>query len=35
MDTRSPGFRALVEAEKAKSGGILTACDVQIPVRLG
>jgi peptidylprolyl isomerase len=35
MDTRSPGFKALVEAEKAKAGGILTACDVQIPVRLG
>ncbi|NBU28026.1 MAG: peptidylprolyl isomerase, partial [Caulobacteraceae bacterium] len=34
MDTRSPGFKALVEAEKAKAGGVLTACDVEIPVRV-
>ena len=35
VDTRSPGFKALVEAQKAAKGGPLTICDVEIPVKVG
>jgi peptidylprolyl isomerase len=35
VDTRSPGFKALVEAQKAASKSPLTICDVQIPVKVG
>ncbi len=35
VDTRSPGFKALVEAQKAAKGGMLTVCDVEIPAKVG
>ena len=35
VDTRSPGFKALVEAQKAARGGTLTICDVEIPAKVG
>ncbi len=35
VDTRSPGFKALVEAQKAASATPLTVCDVQIPAKVG
>ncbi|MDO9336538.1 MAG: peptidylprolyl isomerase [Caulobacter sp.] len=35
IDTRSPGFKALVEAQKAASPTPLTVCDVEIPVKVG
>jgi peptidylprolyl isomerase len=35
VDTRSPGFKALVEAQKATRGGTLTICDVEIPAKVG
>jgi len=35
VDTRSPGFQALVAAQKARVGGALTVCDVEIPAKVG
>lgn len=35
VDTRSPGFKTLVEAQKAAKGGVLTVCDVEIPAKVG
>lgn len=35
VDTRSPGFKTLVAAQKAARGGTLTICDVEIPVKVG
>jgi peptidylprolyl isomerase len=35
IDTRSPGFKAYVEAERTKRGGVLTVCDVTIPAKVG
>jgi hypothetical protein len=35
VDTRSPGFKALVEAQKAASTSPLTICDVEIPAKVG
>jgi peptidylprolyl isomerase len=35
LDTRGPGFKALVDAQRAKAGGTLTICDVEIPAKVG
>ncbi len=35
VDTRSPGFKALVEAQRAAAKSPLTICDVEIPVKVG
>lgn len=35
VDTRSPGFQAMVAAQKAKAGGALTICDIEIPAKVG
>ncbi|MBI1406775.1 MAG: peptidylprolyl isomerase [Caulobacter sp.] len=35
VDTRSPGFRTMVAAQKAAAGGVLTICDVEIPAKVG
>ncbi|WGM38605.1 peptidylprolyl isomerase [Caulobacter sp. NIBR1757] len=35
VDTRSPGFKALVEAQRAASKSPLTICDVEIPAKVG
>jgi peptidylprolyl isomerase len=35
VDTRSPGFQALVAAQKAKAGRPLTVCDIEIPAKVG
>ncbi len=35
VDTRSPGFKVLVEAQKAASNSPLTICDVEIPAKVG
>ena len=35
VDTRSPGFKALLEAQKAASKSPLTICDVEIPAKVG
>ncbi|MBX3479536.1 MAG: peptidylprolyl isomerase [Caulobacter sp.] len=35
VDTRSPGFKAMVAAQKAAAGGVLTICDVEIPAKVG
>ncbi|MDB5469352.1 MAG: peptidylprolyl isomerase [Caulobacter sp.] len=35
VDTRSPGFKALVEAQKAAAKAPLTICDVEIPAKVG
>ena len=35
MDTRGPAFRAIVDAAKARSGGRLDICDVEIQAKVG
>jgi peptidylprolyl isomerase len=35
LDTRSPGFKAMVAAAKAKAGDAYTICEVEIPFKVG
>ncbi|HEX6860139.1 MAG TPA: peptidylprolyl isomerase [Caulobacteraceae bacterium] len=35
MDTTSPAFKALAEAQKASKGGAFNICDVEIPAKVG